>query len=40
MSLPLDNNNQTQVVDGKEVDTKTGEIVEETIVDFRKVHAL
>lgn len=28
---------QTEVIGGKEVDTETGEIVNDTVVDFRKV---
>lgn len=34
--MSLDDYSHRQVVDGKEVDTDTGEIIDDTVVDFRK----
>lgn len=39
--MSINDFSETQVIDGKEVDTETGEIKETTnVVDFRKAHAM
>lgn len=37
--MSLDDYSHRQVVNGKEVDTDTGEIIDDTVVDFRKTMA-
>lgn len=37
--MSLDDYSHRQVIDGKEVDTDTGEIIDDTVVDFRKAQA-
>lgn len=37
--MSLDDYSPTQVVDGQVVDTDTGEVLSETVVDFRKIQA-